>query len=259
MENSRRNFIDNWMQISDKYLGSINDSVVLDFGCGGGDFLTEYCKRGCRAIGLEIVPERALVAKSKGLGPGVLDMVIGDCETPPFRDEVFNTIYCNQVLEHLNQPNIGFSNISRILKSNQRALISVPTWLNEMTSKTFGNWYLQIGRALIHRALDNIYNNKNGLLTWVLFSKINHVSGEVLFRSFIPSKYEMKSTGETLNMNDYAKQHIAKKLKHPYHKHCFTSNEWIELAKQSGLKTVDSWGKYGLYIVVEKSDEDTHR
>jgi len=155
-------------------LSPYKGAIILDFGCGGGDFLLEFSKRGFLAIGLEIVPRRAFIAKHKDFNSGSVEVIIGCCEAPPFRDNVFDAISCNQVLEHLNIPELGFRTIKNLLKPGCRALVSVPSWLEELRSRTFGNRLLQIGRALMHRALDDIsYKNRPTILSILLFSKID--------------------------------------------------------------------------------------
>ena len=140
MDNKRKKYVNHWMLLFTEHIKSpYKDAVVLDFGCGGGDFLLEFSKSGFLTIGLEIVPQRAFIAKHKDFNSRSVEVIIGCCEAPPFRDNVFDAISCNQVLEHLNLPELGLRNIKNLLKPGSRALVSVPSWLEEIHNQTFGN------------------------------------------------------------------------------------------------------------------------
>jgi len=62
--------------------------------------------------------------------------VFGNITKLPFRDNQFNVVICLEVLEHVNDPWRGFAEISRVLKKEGEAWISMP-FLYPMHDKPF--------------------------------------------------------------------------------------------------------------------------
>ncbi len=55
-----------------------------------------------------------------------LDAVVDATEMLPFRDEVFDVVFCCSVLEHAPEPWKTFPEIFRVLKNGGTAIISLP-------------------------------------------------------------------------------------------------------------------------------------
>jgi len=108
------------------------NSILLDCGCGDGDFTKQIIKRikGCmEAHGIEILPEYAEDAKKKGI-------IIHQCDLNkeiPFENESIDIVFSNQVIEHLYDTDIFISEIYRVLKPGGYAVIStenLSSWHN---------------------------------------------------------------------------------------------------------------------------------
>ncbi|MEM5829324.1 MAG: class I SAM-dependent methyltransferase [Candidatus Aenigmatarchaeota archaeon] len=97
---------------------------LLDIGCGDGSFSLEVAKK-CNAKeihGLEINKDVLEKAKKKGI-----KIHEGDANKKfPFKDNFFDVIIANQVVEHLLNPDNFFEEIHRILKPNGYCIISTP-------------------------------------------------------------------------------------------------------------------------------------
>jgi len=97
-------------------LSSLVTGRILDVGCGQKPYeslfdVTEY-------IGLEIdTPENHLYKKADHFYDG---------ETFPFYDSSFDGVICNQVLEHVFNPDRFLMEVNRVLKHQGTLLLTVP-------------------------------------------------------------------------------------------------------------------------------------
>jgi SAM-dependent methyltransferase len=90
---------------------------------GGELTLSFACKIGAsRIYGIDISKQKILEARKKGIIAKRADAN----KRLPFRDNFFDVILCNQVAEHLANPDILFEEIHRIMKDDGYAIISVP-------------------------------------------------------------------------------------------------------------------------------------
>ena len=98
--------------------------LLLDLGCGPG-FLHEYfLKVGIEAVGVEIVKRKVLQAK-KNTPKG--NFILADGCKLPFKNESFDTVITNDVLEHVpyTLANPMLSDVKRALKAKGMFYISV--------------------------------------------------------------------------------------------------------------------------------------
>ena len=117
---------------------------ILDFGCGDGFFAKVTFGRNFIDIGLDIKNERTLKIVNKKIYKKV---VIYDGKKIPFKDNFFQTVVSNCVLEHLPKLNQSLKEISRVLKKNGYFLTTVMTdkWSQFMLGKkVFGNSYVSL-------------------------------------------------------------------------------------------------------------------
>lgn len=87
---------------------------ILDLGCHDGEYTKKIAKAsGSNNVwGLEIMPDNASKAKKNGI-----KVVIGDLEKKfPFRDNEFDVIHSNQVIEHVKDCDFFMKEVYRILK-----------------------------------------------------------------------------------------------------------------------------------------------
>ncbi len=107
------------------------NAVLLDIGCDDG-VLTKKLKHKIHAKkvwGIDIVDERLKIAKSNGI-----QIVKHDISKKfPLRNNSFDVIHANQVIEHLWNTDLLLSEIYRILKPGGYAIISTEnasSWCN---------------------------------------------------------------------------------------------------------------------------------
>lgn len=89
---------------------------LLDIGCGSMPYKQLFPVN--QYIGLEIDSPSA---RDKGIAD-----FFYDGQKFPFESETFNSVLCNQVLEHVFNPEEFLSEIARILKPGGRLLLTVP-------------------------------------------------------------------------------------------------------------------------------------
>lgn len=98
---------------------TVSNLKVFDYGCGWGDFLSVAAAPGVYCYGLEIDERKNKF--SKELGVTILNSV-GQIE----QFAPFDLIYCDQVLEHLEDPALALRNMYAWLKPSGYGFISVP-------------------------------------------------------------------------------------------------------------------------------------
>ena len=104
---------------------------VLDLGCDTGGRTAWVADRvGARMLhGLEIAPDRAEIAASRGL-----HVKVGDLSEPfPYEDETFDLVVSNQVIEHVVDTDNFVRESYRVLKRGARVVIStenLASWHN---------------------------------------------------------------------------------------------------------------------------------
>ncbi len=90
---------------------------------------------GNRLKTLHIAPEQCFIGRFKKMKN--LDYTTGDLESPivdvkmdvcniPFKDEAFDIVICNHVLEHVNNDNKAMSELYRVMKKNGIGIFQVP-------------------------------------------------------------------------------------------------------------------------------------
>jgi SAM-dependent methyltransferase len=92
------------------------NATVLDFGCGLGSDVEAWRSEGYRAFGCDIVLERPA---------GWLRLI----ETPyrlPFADATFDLVVSDQVMEHVQDHDLAFREIHRVLKPGAISLHRFP-------------------------------------------------------------------------------------------------------------------------------------
>jgi SAM-dependent methyltransferase len=96
--------------------------IMCDLGCDDGDWTSEVARaaQSSALFGIEIVPVRARMAASRGIGVTVADLN----RALPFADGCFDLVHANQVIEHLSDIDNFLAEIRRVLRIGGTAIIS---------------------------------------------------------------------------------------------------------------------------------------
>lgn len=103
--------------------GNYTRSKILDIGCGNGDITSEIEKLDHDVYGIDW----SLDAKSK-LPQNRFFQCDLALKPYPFEENTFDFVFSKSVIEHMNNPEILFSEAYRMLKNNGTIITMVPSW-----------------------------------------------------------------------------------------------------------------------------------
>lgn len=129
--------------------------LLLDLGCGAGYLLKWFMDNGINVVGLELGKPQLMAAK-KALPDA--NLVLADGCHLPFKEECFNTVISNDVLEHVPYGLAGylFNEVSNALKPDGFFYFSVANkfQINEPhTLIPFLTWFPRPCWEVIHKFL----------------------------------------------------------------------------------------------------------
>lgn len=101
----------------------LNPQSILDAGCGEGFTIIKLMENGIgkKIVGIE--NSRAAISLSRKVNPQ-LTIKLGSIYSLPYRDRSFDLVICTEVLEHLDKPEKGLSELVRV--SKKYLLLTVP-------------------------------------------------------------------------------------------------------------------------------------
>jgi SAM-dependent methyltransferase len=117
---------------NEKFLANLlvtnQKQIVLDFGAGQGFLMKEIRSRGIACIGCDLEEKYKInsIQVAEGLEVGK-DLIINSKSLLPFKDENFDFIVSNQVIEHVFNLQDISNELFRVLKPNGSAYLLFPT------------------------------------------------------------------------------------------------------------------------------------
>lgn len=112
-----------WMGEALGYAETANMDV-LDVGCGQGIDLASYASQGARAVGVDLTPRHAELAKRHLAALGLRARVlIGDAEALPLGSTTFDRVSSNGVLHHTPRIAAALKEIHRVLRKGGEARV----------------------------------------------------------------------------------------------------------------------------------------
>ncbi len=112
-------------------------SVVLDYGCGFGEFTELISKQGFKTFGLDTSPT---VVKRNNERFSDIEFVCAPTIPCEIANDTFDMIWCSEVVEHVHDTNAIFSEFSRLLKPNGYLVLTTPYhgWFKNLLLITLG-------------------------------------------------------------------------------------------------------------------------
>jgi len=147
-----------------KLFESHKNGKILDIGCGDGFISSLIASRtGAKMYGVDISATSISNARKKGVKAKVANIDAG----LPFGKEIFDAIFCGDVLEHIQDTEKLIENANKMLKKNGYMIISVPniaswynrgflllgmmpTWVESSLRSYTGNPFIKEGAGHIH-------------------------------------------------------------------------------------------------------------
>lgn len=120
---------------------------LLDFGCGGGDFMQRMRQQGWQVTGIEIATDAVERVRSE-LG---LEVLAGSLPHPDLEPESFDVITMWQSLEHVHEPREVLRAAHQLLTPDGLLFATVPN-IDSLGFRWFGaDWFaLDLPRHLSH-------------------------------------------------------------------------------------------------------------
>ncbi|MQC17846.1 MAG: class I SAM-dependent methyltransferase [Chloroflexi bacterium] len=122
---------------------SFEGQRVLDLGCGLGEYVRAFARRGSQAVGSDVAMDRLAEARRRvaddtsgdtsgvtsGDTSGVRGFFGAAGEFLPLRDESMDVIVLNEVIEHVQDDQATMREISRVLRPGGTCMLYAPNRL----------------------------------------------------------------------------------------------------------------------------------
>lgn len=159
------------------------EASYLEVGCGTRRYAKHLPAQGWKCVFTDFEVR----------GPGV--SAVADAHRLPFRGECFDVVLMTEVLEHLHDPEVALSEISRVLRPEGLLILTYPfNYSLHETPYDFTRWTeFKLEKELAERALTIVSMQRRGNAVGVLLTIISHLveGGCVgLARAFRLSKSE---------------------------------------------------------------------
>ncbi len=150
---------------SEKILNKISKNFkdILDYGCGVCSFYKYINSKYVDIIyiGTDISFSMINIGKKEFKN---INLVVADGEILPFKNNSFDLIIGRGILHHLQNPEKGIKEISRVLKNNQQIifsepnnniLLSIPRFIAKKITKHFTETHISFKRKELIKMLKN--------------------------------------------------------------------------------------------------------
>lgn len=106
---------------------SLEGARVLEVGAGSGRDSLDLAGCGARPVTLDYTLEALRIIRRLSRRAGApLDLVCADCMRMPFRDESFDVVFHQGLMEHFRDPSPLLDENQRVLKRGGHVLVDVP-------------------------------------------------------------------------------------------------------------------------------------
>ncbi|MDY6861524.1 MAG: methyltransferase domain-containing protein [Thermodesulfobacteriota bacterium] len=119
-----------------KYLWPENTERILDIGCGIGYLLSLFNSTQSLKVGMDLSFESLRTAKNFVYG----QMVCGDGQILPFKDNTFDRIIFADIIEHVFDDSSSLKEIVRVSRKNAKVVISTPALEGLITRTWLKHW-----------------------------------------------------------------------------------------------------------------------
>lgn len=143
-------------------------SRILDFGCGAGEMVSEYRNAGYDAYGCDV---------NLASHDALLRRIDPESYRLPFEDDFFDFVFSDQVLEHVQNHQLAFSEMRRVMKPGAIGLHIFPSKLKP----TEGHVFVPLG---------GLIQNRYWLTLWALLGIRNSFQKARGFREVVDLNFK---------------------------------------------------------------------
>ena len=109
-------------------LSTLKGNIILDMGCGSGRYTIALTKTGAEKVygidlGKESIQQGVLIAEKSGIRN--IEFDVGSVLDLPYEDNFFDFIFCNGVLHHTRNLELGINELHRTLKPGGKSFLYV--------------------------------------------------------------------------------------------------------------------------------------
>jgi SAM-dependent methyltransferase len=141
--------------------GDVRDRLVMEVGAGSGRDLLELVRQGARGVVLDYSPASLELVRRQALEQGrAVHLVRADALRMPFRDDTFDVVFHQGLLEHFRDPMPLLHENARVLARGGRVIVDVPQTFHLYTvmkqaliavDRWFAGWETQFTPAQLER------------------------------------------------------------------------------------------------------------
>jgi len=211
----QENYQEKEINLFESIIPHLRNKKILDLGSGMGGFLVAMKRKGYNIQGLEPNLDYREITKLRGKKYGLnVEVTAGFGEKMPFSNNQFDFIYCQDVLEHCENPYQFLKESYRILKSEGQMYITV---INRFSFKDphyhlkFINWIPRtvaekyiIWRGLSKNGYSGKDNQKLSAMHYFTFRQFQKMAKEIKFKVKDLKKYKI-SHPELINNKRFKK------------------------------------------------------
>lgn len=104
---------------------NLEDTLLLDAGCGTGLFSAEAARRGATVVSLDCGKNLLRETRRKG----IMSVVAGDAARMPMRDASFDVVISSECVEHTPSPSATVRELVRVLRPGGWLVVTCPNAL----------------------------------------------------------------------------------------------------------------------------------
>lgn len=120
-----------WFEATMDALKPLENSRLVDVGCGSGLALTIAAQRGATVSGLDAA--EGLINAARDRLPDA-DLRVGEIEGLPYNSETFDRVCSFNVIQYADDPNLAMSELARVCRSGGKVALGV--WGNPAKCET---------------------------------------------------------------------------------------------------------------------------
>jgi len=133
---------------------------VLEIGCGDGGISIAFAKHGCEVYGLDYEPHAISLARVRARDvPQAPKFYVGDAHDLGVRDNIFDIVICNDLLEHVRSVKRIAKQVFRVLKSEGLVFLSFSNICSFLNFISDPHHHL-FGISILPRSLAEFYVTK---------------------------------------------------------------------------------------------------